>query len=181
MSEYHRLHPLRGGLAKEEWRARLHLPPKMAVEIYSTLHVEGMVAEGSAGGGSIRLPTFEPSFTELQRRLVAELLQQFRQNPYTPPVRLEAEMRVGAEVVAALIERGTLVKLGDGVLFLRETYDEAIARLVTYLREHGTMTAAQARDVLGTTRKYLLPLLEHMDIQKITQRIGDERMLGPLS
>jgi selenocysteine-specific elongation factor len=40
------------------------------------------------------------------------------------------------------------------------------------------MTAAEARDVLGTTRKYILPLLEHMDERRITRRVGDERRLG---
>ena len=85
---------------------------------------------------------------------------------------------VGAEVLNALIEQGQLVKLGDGVLFLRETYQEAIAILVKYLREHGKMTVAEARDILGATRKYILPLLEHMDALKMTRRIGDERVLG---
>ena len=41
------------------------------------------------------------------------------------------------------------------------------------------MTAAEARDVLGATRKYILPLLEHMDAQRITRRVGDMRVLGP--
>ena len=35
-----------------------------------------------------------------------------------------------------------------------------------------------AIDVLGATRKYILPLLEHMDALKITRRMGDERVLG---
>ena len=85
---------------------------------------------------------------------------------------------VGSEVLAALIEQGQLVKLGDGVLFLHETYDEALATIVRYLREHGKITVAEARDLLGATRKYILPLLEHMDALKMTRRMGDERILG---
>ena len=88
---------------------------------------------------------------------------------------------VGNEALGALMEQGTLVKVGNGadaVLFLRESYDEALSRLVAYLREHGKMTAAEARDVLGTTRKYILPLLEHMDERRITRRVGDERLAG---
>ena len=64
------------------------------------------------------------------------------------------------------------------IRFLRETYEEALARLLAYLREHGKITAAEARDVLGTTRKYILPLLEHMDERRITRRVGDERVLA---
>jgi selenocysteine-specific elongation factor len=135
------------------------------------------VAE-AATGGLIRLPHFEPRFTPAQQQQVARLLQRFRESPYTPPGRTEAETEVGVEVLNALIEQGQLVKLGDSVLFLHETYDEAVARLVQYLRVHGKMTVAEARDVLGATRKYILPLLEHMDALKITRRMGDERVLG---
>ncbi len=185
VSEQHRQYPLRSGLSKEEWRARLNLPPKMASEVFQALQDEGLLAEvaGTTGiaGGFIRVPGFVPTFTTEQQQQVERLLRQFREHPYTPPGRSEAEAIVGVEVLAALIEQGRLVKLGnpaDAVLFLRESYEEALAKLVAYLREHGKMTAAEARDVLGTTRKYILPLLEHMDERRITRRIGDERILG---
>jgi selenocysteine-specific elongation factor len=132
-------------------------------------------------GSFIRLPNFKPHFSSEQQQKVAQLLQRFRENPYTPPGRADAEAMVGTEVLGALIEQGQIVKIGDGVLFLRETYDEAIATLIQYLREHGKMTVAEARDVLGATRKYILPLLEQMDALKITRRMGDERVLGTLA
>ncbi len=180
LSEQHRQYPLRGGLSKEEWRTRLNLSPRLAAEIFTTLQAEGIVSEATSTGGSIRLPDFVPSFSKAQQQQVEQLLRRFRENPYTPPVRGEAEAVVGIEALNALIEQGQLVKLGDGVLFLRETYEEAIAKLVQYLREHGTITVAEARDVLGATRKYILPLLEHLDTLKITRRLGDERVLGTL-
>ncbi len=178
LAEQHRQYPLRSGLSKEEWRTRLHLTPKMAAEIFAALLAEGVIAEAATAGGFIRLPTFEPKFTSAQQQKVEQLLRRFRESPFTPPGWDEAEAMVGAEVLGALLEQGQLVKLGDGVLFLRETYNEAITILVTYLREHGKMTVAEARDVLGATRKYILPLLEHMDALKMTQRRGDERILG---
>ncbi len=178
LAEQHRLYPLRSGLSKEEWRMRLHLAPKVAAEIFALLTAEGVIADAASAGGFIRLPTFEPHFTSAQLQKVEQLLSRFRKSPFTPPGRDEAEALVGAEVLGALIEQGRLVKLGEGVIFLRETYDEAIAILLTYLREHGKMTVAEARDILGATRKYILPLLEHMDTLKMTRRKGDERILG---
>src|SRR6266705_3436495 len=180
--EQHQQYPLRSGLSKEEWRARLHLPPKMATEVFATLQAEGQLeavaSEANTTGGFIRLPGFVPTFTMAQQQRVEQLLRYFKDNPYTPPVRAEAETVVGSEVLASLIEQGRLVKLGDNVLFLRETYEEALAKLLTYLRVHGKITAAEARDVLETTRKYVLPLLEHMDERRITRRVGDERVLA---
>ncbi len=186
LGEQHRLHPLRSGLSKEEWRSRLGLPAKMAAEVLAALQEEGQVREalgvtGSAGG-YIRLPDFQPSFTPTQQQQIERLLRQFREHPFMPPARGEAEAQVGSDVLGALIEQGVLVKVGssaDAVLFLRESYEEALSKLLAYLREHGSMTAAEARDVLGTTRKYMLPLLEHLDERHITRRIGDERVLGP--
>ncbi len=182
LSEQHRQYPLRSGLAKEEWRSRLGLSSKMAGDVFAVLQTEAIVADatttGSAVGSIMRLPNFVPSFSKAQQHQIEQLLQRFRQNPYTPPDRNEAEAALGAEALNALIEQGQLVKLGDGVLFLRETYDQAIAALVQFLREHKTMTVAEARDVLGATRKYILPLLEHMDTLKITRRLGDQRVLG---
>jgi len=185
VSEQHRQYPLRSGLSKEEWRTRLNLPPKMAPEVFLALQEEGQLAEANSAtgttGGYIRLPDFVPTFTAAQQQQVERLLQEFRESPYTPPGRADAGAIVGPEVLAALIEQGRLVKLGsstDAVLFLRDSYEEAVAKLVAYLRVHGEMTAAEARDVLGTTRKYILPLLEHMDERHITRRMGDIRVLG---
>ena len=183
--EQHLQHPLRSGLSKEEWRTRLNLPPKMALEVFLALQEEGQLAEvaGSTGvpGGFIRIPGFVPEFDAVQQQQVERLLRMFRESPHTPPGRSESETIVGSEVLASLIEQGRLVKLGSGndtVLFLRESYVEAIAKLVAYLQEHHKMTASEARDVIGTTRKYILPLLEHMDERHITRRVGDERILG---
>ena len=191
VSEQHQRYPLRGGLSKEEWRTRLGLAPKIATELFAVLQAEGRlevagVAPGSPygregaqrAGGLLCLPDFAPHFTPAQQQQIAQLLQLFQQHPYTPPGRAEAETLVEPEVLTALIEQGRLVRLGEGVLFLRETYDEALTRLVAYLREHGKITVAEARDILGATRKYILPLLEQMDALHVTRRVGDERFLG---
>jgi selenocysteine-specific elongation factor len=191
--EQHRHYPLRSGLSKEEWRTRLNLSPRVAAEVFAVLQAEGhleAVTEAGSGsmqeaplraGGLIRVPGFTPSFTPAQQKQVEQIMKRFQQSPSTPPGWAELEKVADVEIVAALIEQGRLVKVGDGILFLRETYEEAITRLVTYLREHGKMTAAEARDVTGTTRKYILPLLEHIDALHITRRMGDERILGTMA
>ncbi len=189
LQEQHHRYPLRGGLSREEWRTRLGLSSRMATDVFFAMQAEGVVSEASArssgaGGGLLRLPNFSPRLTDQQQKQVEHLLTVFRANPYGPPGRMAVEEAVGAEVLGALVEQGVLVRLGNAAeptLFLRETYDEAVARLTAYLREHQTMTAAEARDVLGTSRKYILPLLEHLDERRITRRVGDQRFLGSVS
>jgi len=198
VSEYHRHYPLRCGLSKEEWRARLNLTPKLAAEIFHILQTEGRIepvpavetflnrgAENIAhAGGLIRLPGFTPSFTSVQQQQIELLLRRFYESSETsesvctPLGWADAEAMVGSEVLNALIEQGQIVKLAGGILFLREKYTDAIVQLVGYVREHGSMTVSEARDLLGTTRKYIVPLLEHMDALRITRRQGDQRLLG---
>ena len=49
--------------------------------------------------------------------------------------------------------------------------------ITDHLRLHGKVTVAEARDILATSRKYALALLERLDEEKITRRLGDERVL----
>ncbi len=184
VQEHHQHYPLRSGLSKEEWRSRLNLAPKMAAEVFAQLQVEGILVAVAdtkrASGGLVCLPGFTPHFTPIQQRQVEQVLRAFAESPYTPPGRSEAEAMASDEVITALIEQGKLVKVGD-VLFLQETYNQALTLLIDYLRTHTTLTVAEARDILGATRKYILPLLEHMDALHITRRTGDVRTLGTTS
>jgi selenocysteine-specific elongation factor len=72
-----------------------------------------------------------------------------------------------------------LVKVSDVILLSSAAYGEALRRIIAHLRIQGTLTVAEARDMLGTSRKYMLAILEHADQQHITARRGDDRVLGP--
>jgi selenocysteine-specific elongation factor len=191
--EYHRQYPLRSGMPKEEWRSRLELSPALAHEVVAALVASGDVVEGAPhsqsaapavarstiGAALLRLATHEPRFTPDQQHTVDVLLARFRQQPFNPPTRNEADQMVGAEVLAALLEQGTLVKLNDAILLERSAYTEVIRRIVASLQGGATLTVADARDLLGTSRKYMLAIFEYLDERRITRRQGDDRLLGP--
>lgn len=189
LSHHHRQYSLRPGMPREEWRSRLGLPIREAGDVLAALAQRGDVAEVAAAGVAdaaatgrgafVRLPDFEPRLSPEQERTVAGLLERFRREPFGPPTRPEVEEIAGAEVAALLLERGTLVKVSDVILLDRPAYDAAIRRITAYLRAHETITVADARDLLGTTRKYMLAILEHLDERRITRRAGDDRVLGP--
>jgi selenocysteine-specific elongation factor len=178
VAEHHRQYPLRAGLPKEEWRARLGLAPRQANEVLAALVAREELAE-AASAAAVRLPGHAPRFTPAQQQQVDALLRQFQENPFSPPGRAEVEAAVGSEVTAALLEQGALVKVSETMLLTPDAYKESIRRVVAHLREHGTITVAQARDLLNTTRKYMLVMLEHLDERRITRRVGDDRVLGP--
>jgi selenocysteine-specific elongation factor len=185
LSAYHARYPLRPGMPREEWRARLSIPPREAAEVVATLVVEGALAEASVagtGGGErgvwLRLPGHRAEPTDEQRGAIDALLARFRAAPFSPPTRAEVETELGPELAQALLDRGDLVKVGEGIVLEPAALDEATRRILGSLRDHETITVAQARDLLDTTRKYMLAIFEYLDDQRITERRGDDRTLG---
>ena len=180
VEEYHRQFPLRVGMPREEWRSRLRLAPREANEALAKLAGADVLAEIHSGRGAfVCVPGHAPALTHAQQEAVDALLARFHAEPFAPPTRPEAEEALGADVTALLIEQGTLVRLNDVVLFERRAYIEALRQVVAHLRTHETLTVADARDLLGTTRKYMLALFEHTDERRYTMRRGDDRILGP--
>ena len=70
------------------------------------------------------------------------------------------------------------MRVDDNIAFAREVYEEMTSRSVAHLKAQGTITLAQVRDMFATSRKYAQALLEYLDEQRITRRVGDERVLG---
>ena len=176
LSGYHRANPLRGGMPRNELRNRLRLSnTRLFGDVLGQLVAQGALVETASG--DIRLPDHAIRFTPQQQGRVADLLREFAANPYGPPSAASSEERVGAEVLSALLEQRQLVKVSDEVIFLASTYDQMVARIVEHLKNNTTITLAQVRDLFGTSRKYAGALLEHLDAQHVTRRIGDERVL----
>ena len=69
------------------------------------------------------------------------------------------------------------MKARDGVYFAESVFQRMEKQVVEHLRAHGKVTVAEVRDLLGTSRKYALAMLEHLDDTHVTRRVGDERSL----
>jgi selenocysteine-specific elongation factor len=70
-----------------------------------------------------------------------------------------------------------LVRLSDDVVYLAETFEKMKGQVVEQIRENGSLTIAQVRDLFGASRKYALALMEYLDEQRVTRRRGDARVL----
>jgi selenocysteine-specific elongation factor len=80
-------------------------------------------------------------------------------------------------VLDALVDADELVALAPGIYIHSAVMQECRARLVDFLRQHGQINISQCRDLLGASRKYLLPFLERLDAEGVTIRRGDYRVL----
>ncbi len=97
-------------------------------------------------------------------------------NPFAPPS--PADAGVDPKIVRALVREGGAVDL-DGVVFAASALDNARRRIARAVLERGTLTVSDVRDVLGSTRKYVLPIVNQLDREGVTRRRGDERIAGP--
>jgi selenocysteine-specific elongation factor len=82
-----------------------------------------------------------------------------------------------ADLARFLEGEGRLVRLGDGLALGSRAYDEARAIVVEECKRAGKITLARLRDLLGTGRKPAQLILERLDADGITRRVGDERVL----
>ena len=106
------------------------------------------------------------------------LLAALDATPFSPPEPQELGAPPG--LIRALVREGAVVEL-EGIAFTSGAVREARHRIQEALRERGTVTVADVRDLLGSTRKYVLPILQLLDAEGVTRRRGDERIPGPLT
>ena len=170
ISHYYAEHPLRLVMPKEELRNRLRLPSRLFSAALKRWLEAGKLTETAAGAG---LPGHEVKLSAAQQASADAFLRDLDANPYAP----KSESRPDEELLAYLVEKGRVVALGDGIVFSDTAYREMVERTVAHLQQNGRVTLAEVRDMFGTSRKYAQALLEHLDAQKVTQRVGEERVL----
>lgn len=170
LQTYHHRHPLRRGAPTQEIRSRTGLSQAVYLKALAQLVAEGVLVED---GPYLRHPDHQVALNPEQERQAAAYRQALEQNPYAPPT----EQPPDAELLGVLIDQGQVVKVNESVVFAAAAYREMTEKIVAHLEREGSITVADARTLFDTSRKYILPLLEYLDQQRITRRVGDERVL----
>lgn len=167
---YHQQHPLRLGMPREELRSRLKLP----AALFTPLVTESDLVED---GALVRTAEHEVKFSSAQQKQIDQLLALFSREGINSPSVKDAKAAVGDDVYFALVDLGQLVPLNEAVVYAAAEYQEITQKIIDFLQQNGQITAAEVRDLLDTSRKYIIAILEHLDQQKITRRTGDVREL----
>ncbi|HKW68967.1 MAG TPA: selenocysteine-specific translation elongation factor [Candidatus Dormibacteraeota bacterium] len=175
LDAFHGLHPLRSGMAREELRSRLGVPAASFPAVVRGLIEDGRVVERN---GSLAAPQHSVAL-ETEGGPAADLIALLQQGAYAPPSLAEAKLQTGAtdEVVRALAQRGDIVRVSDDIAFSKDAYESAVAIVKDLIAANGSVTVAQLRDRMGASRRPMLALLEYLDAQRLTRRIGDARVL----
>jgi selenocysteine-specific elongation factor len=134
--------------------------------------------ELAAEGIGLRLPAHQVRLDEGQSRAAERLIELLNEGRFAPPDFRGVVAEVGAaDVVSELEASGRLVRISADLAMTSETLNLAHDLLRAAFLDAGPLTASQARDALGTTRKYVLPLLAALDQRGCTRRQGDLRVV----
>jgi selenocysteine-specific elongation factor len=181
LAAFHHANPLRPGMSREELRVRAgHADDKLFAHLLSVLEAEGAVRSER---DKVRLATHEIRLSDEQRRIVDRLETDFRTAEAAPPSPEEALARAGVSgneehtLFQLLVEGKKLVRVKESLFFHADALEAIQEKLVTFLRERKEIGPGDIKDLLGISRKYAIPLLEYFDGRRVTQRVGERRVL----
>ena len=171
VDRYHLEHPLRPGVPR--------------AQLKEDALVNKLIADDVLAGNEHLAwrAGFAPDLSETQQRLLDRIVAAYHQSGYQPP---EPDDLVDDQSPPALVRQlmelaaaqGTLTHLGGG-LYLHADHEHAMrAKIADRLTHVSGMTVAQIRDLLGTSRKFAVPICEYLDRVGCTKREGDLRVAG---
>jgi selenocysteine-specific elongation factor len=193
LETFHRDNPLVHGLSKEELRSRLFSmagvrgnafqPPNQ--RLFQML-LSDLVKSGKAVHEKdlVRLSAHHVTLGDEEKELSRELELIFKQAGFQPPFREDVIGRMAGHKKAAdnifdlMAREGILVRLREDLYFHHSVLDRIKDMVTRFIKEHGELGINEFRDLAGgLSRKYMIPLLEYLDNQRVTIRIGDKRKL----
>lgn len=90
---------------------------------------------------------------------------------------VKAEPAKIERLVKAMLDMGKLIDVGEGIIFHQSQLQAAQDKLLKFFAQKSELTASEFRQLLDTSRKYVIPLLGYFDTKGITQRRGEVRIL----
>ncbi|MCF8081267.1 MAG: selenocysteine-specific translation elongation factor [Desulfobacterales bacterium] len=182
LEAYHRKHPLKGGMSKEELKSKVPEAGggKLFSQVLSQMAAEETVAQE---GDQVRLSGHRVSLAADQEDVRDKILDLYRERWLMPPYFKEIGELLGLDAATAkdvlmlLVDEGRMVKVKEDLYFHADALADLRSRLIDFLQKNEEITTPQFKDMTGASRKYVIPLLEYFDSNNVTLRIGDSRKM----
>ena len=183
LAGYHKVNPLHAGMKEAEVRQKCfkNLEQAAADALLRQLCNEGKLRRQAQ---RYALGDFEIHFTKRQNNIKQKLLQTYRnagiESPATDDVMAafpQNEKLDAKQVLESLVTGGELVMLTPQICWYKDVFANACEVTKKHFEENETLVLGQLRDLLQSSRKYTLALLEYYDKNKITKKDGDLRYL----
>jgi selenocysteine-specific elongation factor len=179
---FHRANPLLPGIPKQELRARAG---NSRVEIFEAALDDLVKARALAVSGDlVRQAGREIELSSEEAKAKELIEREFARAGLTVPAfasvlaNLPVDAPRAQKILQILLREKVLVKIAQDLVFHRTALARLRELLTKYRKEHGERLPITAfKELTGVTRKYAIPLLEHLDREQVTRRVGDERVI----
>jgi selenocysteine-specific elongation factor len=180
LKSFHDVNPLVAGISKEELRERTNLGP----EVFHAV-VEKMTAakELETAGELVRLPgrgvVLKDEEAESKKIIEQAFSSAGLQAPalYNVLAGLKVDKIRAQKIVTLLLRDKVLVKISDELVFHQSALAELRKQLAAYKSKSPKIDVGKFKELTGVSRKYAIPLLEYLDRERVTRRVGDERVI----
>ncbi|NMM64560.1 selenocysteine-specific translation elongation factor [Clostridium sp. P21] len=181
LERFHKENPLKWGISREEIKNKVFkgIKQKIYDEMLNLFEKDEKI---NIHGSFISLEGFIIKYTKEQKNIRENIIKVFKDSKFSPPKYSEIEEKQQDKknfkmIFSSLLEEGVIVKVSEDCIFLQEDYNKVKEFTVNFINKNGSLTLAQLRDELNTSRKYAVALIEHFDSIKLTKRVEDKRVL----
>lgn len=157
-----------------------NLPPKLAREILDLAVKAGILVEEGTG---YRLGSHQVSFSAEEKRMLETLAAKIKAGSFKPPFIKEIleeqnwDAKKAQPLLDYLCNTDKLLKIQENFYYDKEEFKKLLDAVFAWFEKHEELDIASAREVLGISRKYAIPLLEYLDASHVTIRVNDKRRL----
>ena len=177
---FHDANPLLPGINKQELHAKKREHDDLFYGVVTQLLREKKL---EADGELLRLPGRGVVLRDEEAESKSQIEQAFAKAGLQVPALKEvlASLPVdkvrAQKIVTLLLRDRVLVKLSDDLVFHRDALEALRQRIVAQKAKTPKLNVGNFKDLFGVTRKYAIPLLEYLDRERVTRRVGDERVI----
>ncbi len=181
LQEYHNKFPLRLGYPKEDMRSRFFSSiNSKTFNLILKYFVDKNVLANRNNLLSIIEHKIIPSTG--QREVINHITGALAREPFSPPALMEVKASISIsdeefmEIINYMLTEQIIIKVSPDMYFTWDAIEKGKEIINEYFAQEKELSLAGARDILNTTRKYALPLIEYYDKVRFTRRIGDVRI-----
>jgi selenocysteine-specific elongation factor len=175
---FHKNNPLVGGINKEELRVQVDAMPDV-FETAAAMLVREKKLE--VVGDLVRLPGHGVAMKDDEAESKKKIEDAFASAGLKVPALQEviAGLKVdrvrAQKIVTLLLREKILIKVSDELVFHSSALEQLRRQITAYKAKSTKIDVANFKELTGVTRKYAIPLLEYLDRERVTKRVGDLR------
>jgi selenocysteine-specific elongation factor len=176
--DFHARNPLVGGISREELRERVRAAPPVFDGVLETLLREKKI---EIAGELVRLPGRGVAMKDDEAESKKKIEDAFAVSGLKVPALQEVIAGVKVDgiraqkLVTLLLRDKVLVKISNELVFHRNALEQLRAKLADHKKKSATIDVTGFKELTGVSRKYAIPLLEYLDRERVTKRVGDAR------